>query len=162
MQTFVCILCRLKASGGNKTTQALLQLGCSKRILLTGTPVQNNLEEFYALLLFVTPDLLGSMSVFKRVFGDPITISRDKAAGAKDREIGKARAIELQQQVDGFLLRRTQAVLSKHLPPLAVYAVFCKPSPLQLQLYQKTLKSKQVSDKELRSSRGIGRSMPTA
>jgi SNF2 family DNA or RNA helicase len=38
---------RLKASGGNKTITALLQLGCQRRIILTGTPVQNNMEEFY-------------------------------------------------------------------------------------------------------------------
>ena len=38
---------RLKASGGSKTIDALLSLQCQKRVLLTGTPVQNNLEEFY-------------------------------------------------------------------------------------------------------------------
>ena len=38
---------RLKASGGSKTIDALLSLQCGKRILLTGTPVQNNLDEFY-------------------------------------------------------------------------------------------------------------------
>ena len=39
--------CRLKSLGGNKTVEALLALGCSRRVLLTGTPVQNNLDEFY-------------------------------------------------------------------------------------------------------------------
>lgn len=38
---------RLKSSGGNKTIDALEALGCSRRILLTGTPVQNDLDEFY-------------------------------------------------------------------------------------------------------------------
>lgn len=42
---------RLKASGGSKTIDALLSLQCSRRILLTGTPVQNNLEEFHGVLL---------------------------------------------------------------------------------------------------------------
>jgi hypothetical protein len=38
---------RLKAKGGNKTIDSLLALSCAKRIVLTGTPVQNNLDEFY-------------------------------------------------------------------------------------------------------------------
>lgn len=38
---------RLKAAGGSKTLAALLALGCRRRVLLTGTPLQNNLEEFY-------------------------------------------------------------------------------------------------------------------
>jgi hypothetical protein len=38
---------RLKAKGGNKTIDSLLALNCPKRIVLTGTPVQNNLDEFY-------------------------------------------------------------------------------------------------------------------
>lgn len=38
---------------------------------------------------------------------------------------------ELHRQTSTFMLRRTQAVLSKHLPPLTVHTIFCKPSPLQ-------------------------------
>ena len=41
------ILCRLKAAQGSKTMTSLLALGCQRRILLTGTPVQNNLDEFF-------------------------------------------------------------------------------------------------------------------
>lgn len=61
---------RLKAKGGNKTIDSLLALGCSRRVVLTGTPVQNNLEEFYALLNFAVPGLLGSSSAFKCVYGE--------------------------------------------------------------------------------------------
>lgn len=38
---------RLKAKGGNKTIDSLLALNCPRRVVLTGTPVQNNLDEFY-------------------------------------------------------------------------------------------------------------------
>jgi DNA repair and recombination protein RAD54B len=38
---------RLKSAAGNKTIDALEDLGCLRRILLTGTPVQNALDEFY-------------------------------------------------------------------------------------------------------------------
>lgn len=41
---------------------------------------------------------------------------------------------ELHKRVSAYMLRRTQEVLSKHLPPLAVHTMFCKPSPLQVSL----------------------------
>ncbi len=53
---------------------------------------QNDLQEFYALISFVTPELLGPMATFKRVYGDPITRSRDKDASAVEKELGLARA----------------------------------------------------------------------
>ena len=46
---------RLKAAGGNKTISALLSLRCPRRILVTGTPLQNNLEEFFGVLFRVLP-----------------------------------------------------------------------------------------------------------
>jgi DNA repair and recombination protein RAD54B len=45
-----------------------------------------------ALLSFACPSILGSPSVFRRVYGDPITRSRDKDASAADKELGAARA----------------------------------------------------------------------
>lgn len=66
--------------------------------------MQNNLEEFYALINFVVPDLLGSASAFRRVFADPITASRDKAASRKDKEIGRARAGYVLALLNPFVL----------------------------------------------------------
>lgn len=54
--------------------------------------MQNNLDEFYALLSFAAPGLLGSAAAFKRLYAAPITRSRDKDASAKDKELGAARA----------------------------------------------------------------------
>lgn len=44
---------RLKAAAGNKTINALLALRCPRRILVTGTPLQNNLEEFFGEALCI-------------------------------------------------------------------------------------------------------------
>ena len=53
---------RLKASGGSKTIDALLSLQCSKHILLTGTPVQNNLDEFYGAKASIYINFLSCMN----------------------------------------------------------------------------------------------------
>ena len=42
-------------AGGNKTISSLAALGCGRRVLLTGTPIQNQLDEFYAMLDFSCP-----------------------------------------------------------------------------------------------------------
>ncbi|KIZ01995.1 DNA repair and recombination protein RAD54B [Monoraphidium neglectum] len=131
----------LKSAGGNKTIAGLQALNCARRMVLTGTPVQNNLEEFYALLSFATPGVLGPMATFKRVYADPISRSRDKDASQADRELGAARAAELQQQAGGYVLRRTQDVLTRHLPPLQTFTVFVRPSELQVAVYRAVLKS---------------------
>ncbi|KXZ56939.1 hypothetical protein GPECTOR_1g847 [Gonium pectorale] len=133
---------RLKSVGGNKTIDALLSLGCNRRILLTGTPVQNDLQEFYALLSFVVPDLLGTPQVFNRVYGLPITRSQEGTATPQEKELGASRASELQAKISAFVLRRTQALLAKHLPPLASLTLFCRPSEQQVKLYMAVLRSK--------------------
>ncbi|KAG2448210.1 hypothetical protein HYH02_006795 [Chlamydomonas schloesseri] len=136
---------RLKSVGGNKTIDALLSLGCQRRVLLTGTPVQNDLQEFYALLSFVAPDALGSAAVFNRVYGIPITRSQEGTATAEDKELGAARSSELKAKVSAFILRRTQALLAKHLPPLASLTLFCRPTEQQVSLYKAVLRSKAVT-----------------
>jgi hypothetical protein len=82
---------RLKAKGGNKTIDALLALRCARRVLLTGTPVQNRLDEFFALMSFATPSLLGAFATFQRVYGEACcnhnsTTTRAQLAAALARQ----------------------------------------------------------------------------
>jgi SNF2 family DNA or RNA helicase len=49
-------------------------------VLQTGTPVQNDLNEFYAMVDFANPGLLGPLSAFKRNFAEPIGFSQDRTA----------------------------------------------------------------------------------
>lgn len=51
---------------------------------------------------------------------------------------------ELTKRVSQFVLRRTADINAKYLPPLALYVVFCRPSPLQLRLYSAVLGSSTV------------------
>lgn len=85
-----------------------------------------------ALVNFVNPDLLGSMSTFRRIFGDPITLSRDRGATPEEVALGQQRSAELQRRVDAFMLRRTNDINAAYLPPLHSYVAFCRPTPLQV------------------------------
>ena len=132
---------RLKSASGNKTINSLLALQCPRRILLTGTPVQNNLQEFFAMCDFCNPDVLGSSSVFNRIFGNPIARSRDRDATEAERKLGEARSAELAKRVQSFVLRRGSDINLKYLPPLSSYVVFCLPTKRQSELFSHELGS---------------------
>lgn len=127
---------RLKSSGGNKTIDALRKLPCRRRVILTGTPVQNDLEEFFAVCDFVNPGCFGSLTSFRNVFANPIIASRDSRAVSNIRELGIARAKELSRITSRFVIRRTSRLLEEYLPPKHETAIFCRLQPKQEQQYE--------------------------
>ncbi|XP_053414611.1 DNA repair and recombination protein RAD54B [Nycticebus coucang] len=134
---------RLKNSA-IKTTAALLSLSCEKRIILSGTPVQNDLQEFFALIDFVNPGILGSLSSYRRIYENPIILSREPSASEEEKNLGERRAAELTCLTGLFILRRTQEVINKYLPPKIENVVFCWPTALQIEIYRKLLNSQAV------------------
>ncbi|XP_023504463.2 DNA repair and recombination protein RAD54B isoform X2 [Equus przewalskii] len=134
---------RLKNSAV-KTTAALISLSCEKRIILTGTPVQNDLQEFFALIDFVNPGILGPLSSYRKIYEEPIILSRQPSASEEEKELGERRAAELTCLTGLFILRRTQEVINKYLPPKIENVVFCQPAALQIELYRKLLNSRAV------------------
>jgi DNA repair and recombination protein RAD54B len=135
---------RLKSAQGNKTISALLALQCPRRVILSGTIMQNQLSEFFSLADFVCPDVLGSLPTFNRIFATPISRSRDRNASKEERELGEARSAELSRRVESFILRRGAEVNAKFLPPLSSYVVFCRPSDTQIKLLAEVLGSTSV------------------
>lgn len=101
---------RLKNING-KLRYALDSLGISRRLLLTGTPIQNNMEEFFSLLDFVRPTSFGSIADFKAQWDkeDPEWIS----------------------MISDCLLRRSGERNNSHLPTKNDYVLFCSPSAVQ-------------------------------
>ncbi|XP_058033507.1 DNA repair and recombination protein RAD54B isoform X2 [Ahaetulla prasina] len=134
---------RLKNSS-IKTTAALLSLSCERRIILTGTPVQNDLQEFYALIEYVNPGILGPLSAYKKVYEEPILRSQEPSATEENTELGEKRAAELMHLTGLFILRRTQEVINKFLPPKKESILFCRPTTLQFALYRSLLNSQIV------------------
>uniref|UniRef100_A0A3Q3IDL6 RAD54 homolog B n=1 Tax=Monopterus albus TaxID=43700 RepID=A0A3Q3IDL6_MONAL len=129
---------RLKNSS-IKTSSALSSLSCNRRVILTGTPVQNDLQEFYAIIEFVNPGILNSSTAYRKVYEEPILRSRQPSCTEEERVLGEERAAELSRLTGMFILRRTQEIINRYLPPRLDWTLFCNPSPLQLELYKQLL-----------------------
>ncbi|KAF8070293.1 P-loop containing nucleoside triphosphate hydrolase protein [Lyophyllum atratum] len=136
---------RLK-SANNKTTQMFKTLRTPRRIILSGTPIQNDLGEFHAMADFCNPGLLDEYSTFRRVYEVPILRSRAPDASPQDMEIGEARTAQLLSVAKSFVLRRDATLLKNVLPPKHEYVVFVTPTSLQLSIFSKILHPDKLDD----------------
>ncbi|XP_036702276.1 DNA repair and recombination protein RAD54-like isoform X2 [Balaenoptera musculus] len=139
---------RLKNSE-NQTYQALDSLNTSRRVLISGTPIQNDLLEYFSLVHFVNSGILGTAQEFKKHFELPILKGRDAAASEEDRHLGEERLRELISIVNRCLIRRTSDILSKYLPVKIEQVVCCRLTPLQTELYKRFLRQAKPAE-ELR------------
>ena len=113
-----------------------------RRVILSGTPIQNDLQEFFYILDVVNPGVMGSIAAFKRVYEKPINQSRERNCKPSQREEGDARAAELSRKCNMFILRRKADILIPYLPPKVELVVFCRLSDVQVKLYNFFLKSR--------------------
>lgn len=125
----------------NKSGLAIQSLDTAKRVILSGTPIQNDLKEFFAAVDLVNPGVLGTFKSFIREFEVPIVRSRQPEATKKDIEKGESRHEELRELTSKFILRRTADILAKYLPPKSEYVLFCNPTRSQASIYQSVLAS---------------------
>ncbi|XP_078362706.1 DNA repair and recombination protein RAD54B-like isoform X2 [Oculina patagonica] len=127
-----------------KTATMISGLKTKRRILLTGTPVQNDLKEFHSLIDVCNPGIFGTQSSFRRLYEEPIVRGQQPDASSEEKLLGQTRAAELNRLTSLFFLRRTAEVNCRYLPPKVESVVFCRPSLLQLSLYRHLLTSRAV------------------
>ncbi|TFK25490.1 RAD54B protein [Coprinopsis marcescibilis] len=136
---------RLK-SANNKTTQMFQGFRTRRRIILSGTPIQNDLSEFHSMAEFCNPGLLDDYQNFRKVFEIPILKSRAPEATPKEIELGEARTEQLLQVANSFVIRREASLLKKHLPPKHEYVLFVTPTKLQLSMFSSILRPEQIDN----------------
>ena len=134
---------RLK-NGESQTFEALNGLNVSRRVILSGTPIQNDLSEYFSLLNFANPSLLGTRMEFRKQYELPILRGRDAAGTDADQKKGNERLAELLALVNKFIIRRTNDILSKYLPVKYEHVVFCNLAPFQLDLYKHFIQSPDI------------------
>lgn len=115
--------------------QLLHEINCKKRIILTGTPIQNDLKEFYALIDFINPGILGTPTEYKNYYEEPIVASQCPYADNDVLCLGNERSTELYEHTKSFILRRTQKTINKYLPHKYELVLFCSLSKKQKDLY---------------------------
>ncbi|KAK6144897.1 hypothetical protein DH2020_021717 [Rehmannia glutinosa] len=116
-------------------TQALKQVKCQRRIALTGSPLQNNLMEYYC------PSCHASLSSFVLFcsFQNPIENGQHTNSTSEDVKIMNQRSHILYEQLKGFVHRMDTSVVKNDLPPKTVFVISVKLSPLQRKLYKRFL-----------------------
>ena len=132
-----------------KVTQAVKRLSSNHRLILSGTPIQNNVFELWSLFDFLMPGFLGSEKVFYDRFAKPIAASRFSKSSSKEQEAGALAIEALHKQVLPFLLRRLKEEVLYDLPPKIIQNYYCDLSELQRKLFDDFTKkeSKSLAEK---------------
>lgn len=147
----------------NQTYRALMGLKAKRRVLLSGTPIQNDLTEYFSLIHFVNEGLLGSAQEFKRKYENYIMkgknfltfnylrfnilncfLGQDSYATPTERQHAQECLQELTTVVNKCLIRRTSSLLTKYLPVKFEMIICCQLTPLQKQLYENYLNSEAI------------------
>ncbi|KAF5007503.1 hypothetical protein F66182_15726, partial [Fusarium sp. NRRL 66182] len=134
-----------------KITLAVKQLISNHRLILSGTPIQNNVLELWSLFDFLMPGFLGTEKVFLDRFAKPIAASRFSKSSSKEQEAGALAIEALHKQVLPFLLRRLKEEVLNDLPPKILQNYYCDPSDLQRKLFEDFSKKEQ---KDLQNKMG--------
>ncbi|XP_046697235.1 probable global transcription activator SNF2L2 isoform X1 [Silurus meridionalis] len=105
-----------------------------RRLLLTGTPLQNKLPELWALLNFLLPTIFKSCSTFEQWFNAPFAMTGERVDLNEEETILIIR--RLHKVLRPFLLRRLKKEVESQLPEKVEYVVKCDMSAIQKVLYR--------------------------
>ncbi|EGV62123.1 hypothetical protein CANTEDRAFT_125677 [Yamadazyma tenuis ATCC 10573] len=123
-------------NSASKLTKSVKRINAEHRLILSGTPIQNNVLELWSLFDFLMPGFLGTEKVFNEKFAKPIAASRNSKTSSKEQEAGALALESLHKQVLPFMLRRLKEDVLSDLPPKIIQDYYCELSSLQKELYK--------------------------
>lgn len=110
----------------SKSFKAIKNLKSQYKLILSGTPVENTVNDLWTQMSFINPGLLGSQSLFYSEFVVPIEKKKDEEKASK-----------LQALIKPFVLRRTKTQVATELPPKTEHLFYCQMSEAQKEYYEK-------------------------
>ena len=140
-QMVVCDEGHVMRNSKSGLSKCLNLINTRRRIVLTGTPLQNNLQEYYCMTNFIKPNLLGSQTEFTNRFANPITNGQHADSTPQDVRIMKQRAHVLHVKLKGCVQRQDYTALTKYLPPKHEYVLSARLTNMQINLYEAFLNS---------------------
>lgn len=109
----------------SKSYQSVRQLKSRYKLILSGTPVENSVNDLWTQMSFINPGLLGSQQYFINEFVTPIEKKKDEEKARK-----------LQALIKPFVLRRTKEQVATELPPKTENLFYCQMSDEQASVYE--------------------------
>ncbi len=109
----------------SKIFKAISQINASHKIALSGTPIENSLDDLWSQMQFINPNILGSYAFFVQNYKNPIQKNQDDSS-----------LQELKNLVNPFILRRTKEQVLKELPELTEQIYYCDMETEQEKLYE--------------------------
>ncbi|KAI8073751.1 SNF2 family N-terminal domain-containing protein [Thamnidium elegans] len=128
----------------SSTTLAIKRFKTPHRIILSGTPIQNNLKELWSLFDFIFPGRLGTLPVFQTQFSVPIGIGGYANATNVQVQTAYKCACMLRDLINPYLLRRMKVDVASDLPKKNEQVLFCKLTKVQRQAYLQFIHSKDM------------------
>lgn len=110
----------------SKIYKAVNELSSDYKLLLTGTPIENSLQDLWAQLNFLNDGMLGNRRFFNQSFITPVEKKNDEAQEEK-----------LKQLISPFILRRTKDEVAQDLPPLTEQIIYCIQEDEQKSFYER-------------------------
>ncbi|CAK9149998.1 unnamed protein product [Ilex paraguariensis] len=120
------------------------QLQTIHRIIMTGAPIQNKLNELWSLFDFVFPGKLGVLPVFEAEFAVPISVGGYANASPLQVSTAYRCAVVLRDLIMPYLLRRMKADVNAQLPKKTEHVLFCSLTSEQRSVYRAFLASSEV------------------
>ncbi len=109
------------------TSKAVLLLRSKKRLILTGTPIENTTMDLWSQMNFINRGLLGTQTFFRKEFLNPI-----------EKQENLLKLKKLYATIKPFILRRDKKQVAKELPDKVESVLYCKMSKEQNELYERT------------------------
>ncbi|MEO6174147.1 MAG: DEAD/DEAH box helicase [Flavobacterium circumlabens] len=109
----------------SKIFKAINKINTAHKMALSGTPIENSLDDLWSQMQFINPDILGSYAFFAENFKIPIEKKQDENS-----------LYELKNLIQPYILRRTKEQVLKDLPELSEQIYYCNMDPEQEKLYE--------------------------